>query len=148
MSLKRACFSLAFCISMLSGCNKTTPEITVTENWVRATAQGQEVGAAYMTITSTTDTNLVGVESSIADSVEIHKMSMENGVMKMRMLEQLELKANTPNKLEPGGFHLMLFDLKKSLTVGEQTTFRLHFKNKAGKENFVTVDSPIFTDKP
>ncbi len=148
MPLKLAYFSLALCISMLLGCNKPTPEITITDNWVRATAEGQEVGAAYMTITSATDTKLVGVESSVADSVEIHKMSMENGIMKMRMLEELELKANTPNKLEPGGFHLMLFDLKKPLIVGEQTTFTLHFKNQAGKENVLSINSPVLTEKP
>lgn len=124
------------------------PEITISDNWVRATAEGQEVGAAYMTITSTSDTNLVKVESSVSNSVEIHSMRMENGVMKMRMLEALALKANTPNKLAPGGFHLMLFDLKKPLMAGKQVTFTLHFKNQTGKENLVTVSSPIQTQQP
>jgi periplasmic copper chaperone A len=71
---------------------------------------------------------LASVESNVTDSVEIHNMTMENGVMKMRMLENLALKAGEPYKLAPGGFHLMLFDLKKPLTVGEQVTFTLHFK--------------------
>ena len=75
-----------------------------------------------MTITSPTDTRLIKVESSASDSVEIHSMSMEKGVMKMRMLEELNIKANIPNKLAPGGFHLMLFDLKKPLKVGESVS--------------------------
>jgi copper(I)-binding protein len=88
------------------------------------------------------------VESSASDSIEIHSMSMENGIMKMRMLEQLDLKAKTPNKLAPGGFHLMLFDLKNPLKAGETVSFSLHFKNEAGKETLVTISSPILTEQP
>lgn len=133
---------------MLLACSKQAPEINITDNWVRATAEGQDVGAAYMTITSASDTSLVNVESSASDSIEIHSMSMENGIMKMRMLEQLDLKAKTPNKLAPGGFHLMLFDLKNPLKAGETVSFSLHFKNEAGKETLVTISSPILTEQP
>lgn len=135
-------------VAMLLACSKQAPEINITDNWVRATAEGQDVGAAYMTITSASDKSLIKVESSMTDSVEIHSMSMENGVMKMRMLEQLDLKANIPNKLAPGGFHLMLFDLKKQLKAGETVSFSLHFKNEAGKETLVTISSPILTEQP
>lgn len=135
-------------VSMLLACSKQAPEINITDNWVRATAEGQDVGAAYMTITSASDTSLVKVESSASDSIEIHSMSMENGIMKMRMLEQLDLKAKTPNKLAPGGFHLMLFDLKNPLKAGETVSFSLHFKNEAGKETLVTISSPILTEQP
>jgi copper(I)-binding protein len=141
-------FVLVMAAVMLIGCSKQAPEINITDNWVRATAEGQEVGAAYMTITSVTDNSLVKVESSVTDSVEIHSMSMENGVMKMRMLDQLALKANTPNKLTPGGFHLMLFDLRKPLKAGESVSFTLHFKNQAGKDSLVTVSSPILAEQP
>lgn len=148
MPTKRFYSLLTCCLLLLSACSKPLPEIMVTDNWVRATAEGQEVGAAYMTITSASDTNLVKVESAVSDSVEIHNMSMENGVMKMRMLESLALKANTPNKLAPGGFHLMLFDLKKPLIAGEQVTFNLHFQNQAGNESVVVVSSPIQVEHP
>jgi hypothetical protein len=139
---------LAILAFILFACSKKTPEINITDNWVRSTAEGQDVGAAYMTITSASDTSLVKVESSATDGVEIHNMSMENGVMKMRMLEQLDLKANSPNKLAPGGFHLMLFDLKQPLKAGETVSFTLHFKNKAGKENLETIKSPILDEQP
>ena len=148
MSIKSACLLLVLGVAMLTGCSKPIPEITVSENWVRATAEGQDVGAAYMTITSASDTTLTKVESSVSDSVEIHSMRMENGVMKMRMLEELALKANTPNKLAPGGFHLMLFDLKKPLKTGEAVTFTLHFKKPSGKENKVVINSPILAEQP
>lgn len=145
---KKLYFVLTVLVAMLLACNKEAPEIYITDNWVRATAEGQDVGAAYMTITSASDTSLVKVESSASDSIEIHSMSMENGIMKMRMLEQLDLKAKTPNKLTPGGFHLMLFDLKKPLKAGETVSFSLHFKNEAGKETLVTISSPILTEQP
>jgi len=145
---KKLYFVLTMLVSMLLACSKQAPEINITDNWVRATAEGQDVGAAYMTITSASDTSLVKVESSASDSIEIHSMSMENGIMKMRMLQQLDLKAKKPNKLAPGGFHLMLFDLKNPLKAGETVSFSLHFKNEAGKETLVTISSPILTEQP
>ena len=134
--------------AILLACSKQAPEVNITDHWVRATAEGQDVGAAYMTITSAVDTSLIKVESAASASVEIHSMHMENGVMKMRMLEQLDLKAGTPNKLAPGGFHLMLFDLKKPLKAGEVVSFTLHLKNQAGKESLATVNSPILAEQP
>jgi len=145
---KKLYFVLAMLALILLACGKQAPEINIADNWVRATAEGQEVGAAYMTITSASDTSLIKVESSVSDSVEIHSMSMENGVMKMRMLKQLDLKAGTPSKLAPGGFHLMLFDLNKPLKVGGIVSFTLHFKNQDGKESLVTLNSPILAEQP
>lgn len=131
--------TLAFCCLQLQAKEVLTIKepVSITDAWVRATNPGQEVGAAYMTFTSKQDMVLVSVESSVTDSVEIHNMTMENGVMKMRMLEKLPLKAGEPYKLAPGGFHLMLFDLKKPLTVGDQVSFILHFKtnNKKTKKS-------------
>lgn len=113
---------------------KTQDIVTITQPWVRATNPGQSVGAAYMTLSSAQDVTLTKVESDLTDSVEIHSMSMQNGVMKMRMLDTLPLAAGKPYKLAPGGFHLMLFDLKKPLNVGEQVNFVLNFKHKNNTE--------------
>lgn len=103
--------------------------VSIENAWVRPTTAGQDVGAAYMTFVSTQDATLIHAESNVTKSVEIHSMTMQNGVMKMRMLETLPLTAGKPYKLEPGGFHLMLFDLKKPLTEGEQVNFELTFKS-------------------
>lgn len=121
--------------------------VNITEAWVRPTNPGQEVGAAYMTFLSTKDTTLISVESDVTKSVEIHNMTMENGVMKMRMLSKLPLVAGKPYKLAPGGFHLMLFDLKKPLVSGESVIFTFNFENK-NKTEFkqsikVTVQSSV-----
>lgn len=128
--------------SLLAAC-AAKADVTITDAWVRANAPGQKVGAAYMTLTSPQDSTLVFAETPAAGTVEIHSMSMEDGVMKMRMLEELPLKAGKPEKLAPGGFHLMLFDLKKPLIAGEKVTFRLCFKDKANKITDQTITLPI-----
>lgn len=118
-------------------------EVTISDAWVRANAPGQKVGAAYMSLTSAQDSNLFAVESPAAGTVEIHSMSMKNGVMKMRMLETLPLPAGKLEKLAPGGYHLMLFDLKKPLKAGEQVKFKLSFKDKDNKITQQEVVLPI-----
>ena len=127
---------------LLSACN-TKAQVTITNAWVRANVPGQAVGAAYMTLESSQDSSLIAVESSVADSVEIHSMTMNGGVMKMRMLDELDLKAGKAEKLAPGGFHLMLFDLKKPLKAGENVTFKLSFKDKTNKITYQSLVLPI-----
>jgi periplasmic copper chaperone A len=144
MMLNKQFFKIIFLVSFLAACNAKTGEETglaadtstdvkITDSWVRENAPGQSVGAAYMTLNSPQDSTLVYVETPAAGSVEIHSMQMENNVMKMRMLEELPLKAGKAEKLAPGGFHLMLFDLTKPLKAGEKVDFRLCFKDKAGE---------------
>ena len=139
--------SICFCFSAVQASTPTNSSIKITEAWVRASVPGQTVGAAYMTLTSVKNVTLVSVESSAADSVEIHNMSMNNGVMKMRMLDKLDLTAGKPYKLAPGGFHFMLFDLRQPLKAGEKINFTLHFKDKANKTSAVKVTVPVKADQ-
>ncbi len=132
---------------LISACSKQD-SIEIKNQWVRASNDGQDVSAAYMTIVSNEDTSLLEIDSDVADVIEIHSMSMENGVMKMRMLDTLDLIAGKPTELSPGGFHLMLFDLKKPLAAGKEAHFTLHFKNKAGQEKTISVTSPIKAEAP
>lgn len=127
-SIASAYFSNAYALDSDNSTIKNA--ISIKDAWVRPSHPGQDVGAAYMTLTSTQDVTLVRVESDVSNSIEIHSMTMQNGVMKMRMLDNLPLVAGKPYKLEPGGFHFMLFDLKKALTAGESVNFVLYFKAK------------------
>lgn len=117
--------------------------VSASNVWVRATMPGQQVGAAYLDLQSTTDATLIKAESPIAQSVELHQMSMENGVMKMRMLEQLALPAGKTVKLAPGGNHLMLFGLKQPLLKGEQVALTLHFRYADGKPGKLELNAPV-----
>jgi len=134
-----------FIIALVASCAQAD-EVVISNAWVRASAPGQEVGAAYMTLQSARDTMLIKTESTAAGSVEIHSMTMDNGVMKMRRMDTLPLSAGKPTKLEPGGFHLMLFDLKKPLKAGEQIEFTLHFKDSTGKVSKMKLSAPIKAD--
>ena len=129
-------------VCLLSAC-EVNNSVAIIDAWARANAPGQSVGAAYMTLIAAQDSTMIKAESAIASSVEIHSMSMDNGVMKMRMLEELSLTAGKPEKLAPGGFHLMLFDLKKQLIVGESVEITLNFKDNTGKISQQTIALPI-----
>ncbi len=136
--------TLKFCFlsSILFALNAMA-DVSVSDAWVRANVPGQSVGAAYLTLSSPQDSTLVYIESPAAGKVEIHSMSMTNNVMKMRKLEELPLKAGKAEKLAPGGFHLMLFDLKKPLKAGDKADFKLCFKDKAGNITHQNVTLPI-----
>lgn len=129
------------CMFLLSA--QAFAEVTITNGWVRASAPGQTVGAAYMTLTSKAPSTLVYVEASASEATEIHSMSMDHGVMKMRSLEELALEPNKPVKLAPGGYHLMLIDLKAPLKVGEKVKFRLCFKDKQNKITEQEITLPV-----
>ncbi|HNZ57449.1 MAG TPA: copper chaperone PCu(A)C [Methylophilaceae bacterium] len=122
---------------------ETAKPVQIQQAWARATAPGQSVGAAYMTLVHHENITLIAADSNAAGSVEIHSMEMKNGIMKMRMLEELPIKAGKAVKLGPGGLHLMLFDLQKPLKVGEKIELTLCFKDKQGEVTHQTVTLPI-----
>ena len=142
MKLIKYIISLLVLAFLLSAC-EVNNRVAVIDSWARASVPGQSVGAAYMTFISADDSNFVRAETPIASSVEIHSMTMDNGVMKMRMLPELQLKAGKEEKLAPGGFHLMLFDLKKQLKAGEQLELKLTFRDASGKITQQALTLPI-----
>ena len=121
----------AFCV-MLIACSEqyTSGVITVSDPWGRATPAGADVGAGYMTIANSGSTpiRLIGGTTDVANAVEVHTMSMENGVMQMRPLSDgLEVPAGGSATLKPGGDHLMLVGLKRQLNEGEIIAVTLDF---------------------
>ena len=109
--------------------------LVITQPWSRATPSGAKIAGAYLTIENkgTAPDRLVGGTGDVAGRVEIHEMAMDNGVMKMRPLEQgLAIEPGKTVKLAPGGYHLMLFDLKSQFKQGDKVPVTLQFE-KAGK---------------
>ncbi|MDD2833021.1 MAG: copper chaperone PCu(A)C [Methylotenera sp.] len=117
--------------------------VQVDHAWAGETHAGQTVGAAYMNFLSKQDITLTHVESDLAKTVEIHSMSMENNIMKMRMLESLPIHAGKTAKLAPGGLHLMLFDLTKPLSQGDILHLTLTFSTKDRSTFKQTLKVPV-----
>lgn len=118
-------------------------QVTVGEPWVRATVAAQKATGAFMTLTSTQPTKLVGVSSPAAGTVEVHEMKMENDMMRMRQLPALDLPAGQTVKLAPGGYHLMLLDLKQPLKDGDKIPLTLEFEDAKKVRSKVVVDAPV-----
>ena len=103
-------------------------QVDVAGAWVRPTVEGQLGTGAFMTLRSREPLRLVGASSAVAGVVEIHEMALQNNVMRMRAIEALPLPAGQPVELKPGGHHVMLMDLKRTLRAGEQVAIELQFE--------------------
>jgi len=112
--------------------------ISVTDAWARATMPGQPVSGAYMQIQADADARLVGVSSLVVPQVEVHEMNMDGGVMRMREVKAIDLPKGKTVSLEPGGFHIMLMNLKKPIAAGDVIPLTLVVES-GGKRQTVEV---------
>jgi len=100
-------------------------QVEVRAAWVRGTVDGQTTAGAYMQLTSDRRASLLGAESPAARSAEIHEMKMDGNVMRMRAVPRLELPPGKTVELKPGGYNMMLVDLKRPLKKGDLVPIRL-----------------------
>jgi periplasmic copper chaperone A len=110
-------------------------DLVITQAWTRATPGGAKVGGAYLTIENkgATADRLIDGSTDVAGKVEVHEMATKDGVMTMRSLDKgLTIDPGKTVKLAPGGYHLMMFDLKSPLRQGDKVPLTLDFE-KAGK---------------
>ena len=112
--------------------------ISVTDAWARATMPGQPVSGAYMQIQADADARLLSVSSSVVPRVEVHEMNMDGGVMHMREVKAIDLPKGKTVSLEPGGFHIMLMNLKKPIVAGDVIPLTLVVES-GGKQQKVEV---------
>ena len=115
----------------------------VKDPWVRGTVASQKASGAFMHITSAAGGKLVAASSPVAGVVEVHEMAMEGNVMKMRAVPSLDLPAGKTVQLKPGGYHVMLMDLKQQLKPGETVPLTLTIEGKDGKRETLEVKAPI-----
>jgi copper(I)-binding protein len=122
---------------------KAAESITVDKPWIRATAPGQTVSGAFMTLVNDSATvyTLSGVGFSGAGTVEIHQTSMTDGVMRMRKVSHIDIPANGSAELKPGSFHIMLIGLEKELKAGTVESLILTFADDSQK----TIETPVGT---
>ena len=108
-------------------------DISLDHPWSRATPAGAPVGAGYVTLKNSgaAADKLLSATADVAGKVEIHEMSMDGGVMKMRPVNGLEIPAGKSVELKPGGYHIMFMGLKQPLKAGDTIKGTLTFE-KAG----------------
>ncbi|MGB5199267.1 MAG: copper chaperone PCu(A)C [Sedimenticolaceae bacterium] len=110
-------------------------KVSVVDPYVRAVPPVAKTSAAFMQLRNDNDTEgfLVSADTPAASVVELHTHTMDEGVMRMRQVPQIPLPPNTTVSLEPGGLHIMLFDLKAPLSPGDEVPITLTFSDGSSK---------------
>lgn len=134
-SITGLCFGL-----MLSG--TALAKTTASDAWARATVSGQNMGGAFVTLTSDRDAQLIGAESPVAKTVELHSMTMQGEKMVMSPVPSIALPANQPVALT-GKYHLMFMGLNQTLTEGSQVAITLKIKLASGYVETLTIQAPV-----
>jgi periplasmic copper chaperone A len=125
-------------------CSATLAQtVDVKDAWVRTSVPGQKATGGFMKLTARENLTLVGVRTPVAGVAEVHEMKMEGDVMRMRALPALELPAGKTVELKPGGYHLMLLDLKQPLAKGSTVPVTLVLKNAKGAESLQELKVPV-----
>lgn len=140
--MKRSFVAAGFVAAFVSSAPAWS-QVTVSEPWVRGTVQGQKATGAFMQLKSADGAALVAAESPVAGVVEIHEMRMESNVMRMRAIPKLDLPAGQAVDLKPGGYHVMLMDLKQPLKKGDSVPIKLKVQGKDGKTQEVEVKAEV-----
>ncbi len=118
-------------------------QTAVKDPWVRGTVPQQKATGMFAQVTSAGGGKLVSASSPVAGVVEIREMAMEGNVMKMRAIPGLELPAGKAVDLKPGGYHVMLLDLKQQLKAGDTVPVTLVVEGKDGKRETIEVKAPV-----
>lgn len=129
------------CLSALSAA--ALAQVTVREPWVRATVPAQKATGAFMQLQATQPMRLVEARSPVAGVVEIHEMTMVDNVMKMRAVPGLDLPAGKAVELKPGGYHVMLMDLKGQVKEGQSVPLTLVVEGSDRKRQTVEVKAQV-----
>lgn len=138
-SMSRAALVAALSLA----CAVAFAQVTVTDPWVRGTVAQQKATGMFARLTAPQGAKLVGASSPVAGVVEIHEMAMEGDVMRMRAVPGLDLPAGKAVELKPGGFHLMMMDLKQTLAAGQTVAVTLVVELPDKTRKNVEVQAPV-----
>jgi copper(I)-binding protein len=122
--------------------------VDIKDAWVRTAVPGQSGTGAFMSITAKDGAKLVGASSPLAGVAEVHEMKMEGDVMRMRAVPVLDLPAGKTVQLKPGGYHLMLMELKQALPKGSSVPLTLTLRDAKGQESKVELKLPVAATAP
>lgn len=148
MTLKSLMSTVALAVAALSA-SAQSAAVDVENAWARATVKGQMATGAFMTLTAKDGAQLVGVSTPVAGVAQVHEMKMDAGVMKMAEVKGgLELPAGKAVQLKPGGYHVMLMDLKEPLAKDSTVPLTLVFKDAKGAQSKVELKVPVLATAP
>lgn len=128
--------------ALMSG-NANAGNITIENAWARATAPGQDMGSVDLSITSKSAASLTGVSSTVCSTVELHRMTHEDGMMKMRQVDSIALGAGKTLSLSDAGYHLMLVGLKFPLEAGKRIPLTLTIRQNSGQVEHIQISAKI-----
>ncbi len=134
---------LAVVLACAVGATAAGAQTVATDPWVRATVPGQKATGLFVELKSPTAARLTGGNSPVAASVEVHEMTMDGGVMRMRAIPSLNLLAGQPVTLKPGSYHLMLMGLKDTVKAGDTVPVTLTIERDGGKTEALEVRAPV-----
>ncbi|MGH8437954.1 MAG: copper chaperone PCu(A)C [Pseudomonas sp.] len=118
-------------------------DTSVSDAWARATVPHQQSTGAFMTLTASSDSKLVDVQSPVAEIVQVHQMTMDNDVMGMKQVHSVDLPAGKAVSLDPNGYHVMLMKLKQQIKEGEQVPLTLVIEDAKGHKQTLEVKAPV-----
>ena len=133
--------ALAACLPLAAWAAGAADRITVVDPYVRLVPPGAMASAAFMVLKNTgdQDVKLVKADNDASKTTELHTHLNEDGVMKMRQVPAIEIKARSEAKLAPGGLHVMLIELKAPLKEGGKVALTLGFDDGSSKR----IDMPV-----
>jgi copper(I)-binding protein len=117
--------------------------VDVRDAWIRASVPGQSGTGAFMKLNAAAGARLVGASTPVAGVAEVHEMKMEGDTMRMRAVEGLALPARKTVELKPGGYHLMLMDLKQPLAKDSTVPLTLRFEDAKGQRSTLDLKVPV-----
>jgi copper(I)-binding protein len=136
-------------IATLACANLYAQTVDVKDAWIRTAVPGQKATGAFMKITAKEGTKLVAAFTPAAGVTEVHEMKMEGDIMRMRAVQGgLDLPAGKTVELKPGGYHVMLMDLKTALPKDSTVPMTLTFKDARGVESKLELKVPVSTLAP
>lgn len=128
---------------MVAFASVASAQVEVKDAWIRATVSQQKATGAFMRLTAAQATRVVQVSSPVAGVAEIHEMSMADNMMRMRPISALELPAGRTVELKPGGYHVMLLDLKQAIKEGDTVPLTLVLESSDGKRSQLELNVPV-----
>ena len=135
-------------VTLLAAAGAAHAQVQVKDAWARPAVQGQTATGAFMSLTSNDGARLVGAASPVAGVVEIHEMVMEGSVMKMRAVAAVDLPPGRSVELKPGGYHVMLMDLKRPLQAGERVPLELRLETRDKRLVTQPIEVEVATRAP